>query len=113
MSDMKQEIEQKHIHQVLFSMQRDLLEEGLFYLIHVFLIFFFNSFIHVCFCYSVFSFNEVEDEISKSYYSFQIVNKQNKPFLRASISQNEELDFAPENISAMILTKVSFLREKK
>ena len=41
----------------------------------------------------------------KEYFSYDVVNKNNKPYIKVEY-KNEEKTFAPEEISAMILTKM-------
>lgn len=44
------------------------------------------------------------------YYPFDIINKNNKPHVRVSVGEEERV-FAPEEISAMVLSKMKEIAE--
>ena len=53
-----------------------------------------------------------DDTIGKDikFWPFEVINKENKPYIRVNF-KGEEKVFAPEEISAMVLTKMKQIAE--
>jgi len=57
-------------------------------------------------------YNDPEVQRDKKLYPFEIVEKDSKPYIRVSV-KGEKKTFSPEEISAMILTKMKEIAEAK
>ncbi|VDD76011.1 unnamed protein product [Mesocestoides corti] len=52
---------------------------------------------------------DVQSDIKR--YPFKVINKNNKPYMQAEVGDNQKKDFAPEEVSAMVLGKMKEIAE--
>ncbi len=56
------------------------------------------------------NFNDKEVQADMKMWPFKVVNKDNKPYIRVKV-KGEDKDYSPEEISAMVLTKMKEIAE--